>query len=181
MRQFVKSRTSIGEAPGGGRLNLVLSGFHRQEIVPVEHIVQAIDRIPSFHLQGLREILYLPEYAPAARPLACHGGFGGEPKGEFVQRERRIFVYRVDRPALFFQMLHHEVGHFVFFLVIGSHAKKRWVTEISPGSRGVTAYADVNPWEDFAESYAYYLLHPHVLQEKLPQKHAFMRECVFIR
>ena len=163
----------------GGKLNLLLSGFSGQDIVSVGDVLSAIDLIPSFHLEGLREIVYLPEYAPAASGLSCPGFSRSEPMGEFVQRERRIFVYRFDSPSVFFQMVHHEIGHFVFFLVIGSRVKKRWVTEIFPGSRCVTAYASVNPWEDFAETYAYYMLHPHVLEEELPEKHAFMRDCVF--
>jgi len=76
-------------------------------------------------------------------------------------------------------MLHHEIGHFVFFLVIGSRVKKRWVTELVPGSSCVSAYARMNPWEDFAETYAYYALHPRILEQTLPEKYAFMRERVF--
>src|SRR5712691_1585081 len=86
--------------------------------------------------------------ATAASVFFCPALPRGEPKGEFVQRERRIFVYGFDSAAMFFQMLHHEVGHFVFFLVIGSRVKKRWVTELFPGSPCVTDYASVNPWED---------------------------------
>ncbi len=200
MRLFIKNRAPAQETAGGGKLNLLLSGFSRQDIVPVDDIVRSIDLLPGFHLEGLREIAYLPEYAPASG-LFCNGFFRGEPKGEFVQRERRIFVYRfdsramlfqmlhheighfvfflVDSRAMLFQMLHHEIGHFVFFLVIGSRVKKRWVTEVFPGSPCVTDYAGVNPWEDFAETYAYYVLHPRVLEEDLPEKHAFMRDHVF--
>ena len=99
--------------------------------------------------------------------------------GEFVQRERRIFVYRMGSPAVFLHMLHHEIGHFVFFLIMGSRMKKRWVTEIYPGSRCVTAYASASPWEDFAETYAHYVLHRQALKNDLPGKLAFMRDCVF--
>ena len=179
MRLFIKNRAPAQETAGGGKLNLLLSGFSRQDIVPVDDIVRSIDLLPGFHMEGLREIAYLPEYAPAASGLFCNGFFRGEPKGEFVQRERRIFVYRFDSRAMLFQMLHHEIGHFVFFLVIGSRVKKRWVTEVFPGSPCVTDYASVNPWEDFAETYAYYVLHPRVLEEDLPEKHAFMRDYVF--
>jgi Mlc titration factor MtfA (ptsG expression regulator) len=67
----------------------------------------------------------------------------------------------------------------VFFLAIASRVKKRWVTELFPGSACVTAYGGKNPWEDFAETYAYYALDPQLLQSRLPEKHAFMRDCVF--
>ena len=177
MRLFIKNRTAAGEA--AGKLNLLLSGFSRQDLVPVDDIVRAIDLLPDFHLEGLREIVYLPEYAPASSGYFCPILPRAEPKGEFVQRERRIFVYAFDSPAMFFQMLHHEIGHFVFFLVIGSAVKKCWVTDLSPGSRCVTPYASVSPWEDFAETYAYYALHPRRLEEVSPEKHAFMRDRVF--
>jgi len=179
MRVFVKTDARPAGATGDGRLRLLLEGFWRQEIVPVDDIVRAIDRVPSFHLEGLREIVYLPEFAQAAAALPCPVMPHFEPKGEFVQRERRIFVYAFDSPGLLHQMLYHEIGHFVFFLVLGSRVKKRWVTEIFPDSRCVTGYARVNPWEDFAETYAYYLLHRNFLKNALPQKLAFMRDCVF--
>jgi hypothetical protein len=179
MRLFIKNRTFAGEAATGGKLNLRLSGFSEQEIVPVDDIVRAIDRLPDFHLEGLREIAYLPEYARDASLPPYPAYPRCEPKGEFVQTERRIYVYGFDRPAMFFHMLYHEIGHFVFFLVIGSRVKKNWVTELSPGSPRVTAYAGTNPWEDFAETYAYYVLNPGLLESELPEKHAFMRDSVF--
>jgi len=178
MRLFIKNRTFAERAAGAGRLNLLLSGFSQQDAVAVDDIVRALDQLPGFHLEGLREIVYLPDCAPQASVV--YPGMGrGELKGEFVQRERRIFVYGFDSPATFFRMLHHEIGHFVFFLVLGSRVKKRWVTGIFPGSRCVTPYAGVNPWEDFAETYAHYVLHPHELEAGFARKHAFMRECVF--
>jgi len=179
MRLVTKNRILGGETSAGGRLNLRLSGFSQQQIVPLDAIVRSIDRLPDFHLEGLREIAYLPEFTPQAGVPAYPAYPRCEPKGEFVQTERRIYVYGFDSAAMFAHMLHHEIGHFVFFLVIGSQVKKRWVTELSPGSSRVSVYAGMNPWEDFAETYAYYVLHPRVLEKELPEKHAFMRECVF--
>jgi hypothetical protein len=37
----------------------------------------------------------------------------------------------------------------------------------------------MNAIEDFAETYAYYLLRPEYLEAGLPEKHAFMRDSVF--
>jgi hypothetical protein len=180
MRRFIKNRTHA-QATAAGSLNLLLSGFSQQEMIPIDDIVRSVDRLPDFHLQGLRGIVYLPEGAPDTSVLAgpypvyprC------DPKGEFIQTERRIFVYGFDSPAMFFHMLHHEIGHFVFFLAISSAVKKLWVNELSRGSSCVTAYAGTNPWEDFAETYAYFVLQPRLLEDQLPVKHAFMRDCVF--
>src|SRR5258708_38868391 len=80
MRRFIKNRTSAGDAAGGDKLNLRLSGFSRQALVPVDDIVRAIDRLPGFHLEGLREIVYLPEDAPAASGFFCPALPRGEPK-----------------------------------------------------------------------------------------------------
>lgn len=179
MRLFTKTRKPGEESIGPGGLNLLLSGFWRQDVVPVDAIVHCIDLVPSFHLEGLREIVYLPEYAQAAAAYFPRGMFCSEPKGEFVQRDRRIFVYTLDHPAMVFHMLYHEIGHFVFYLVIGSRVKKRWVTQIYPGSSCVTRYAARSASEDFAETYAFYLHSPDVLEKDLPEKHAFMRDCVF--
>jgi len=141
--------------------------------------VSAIDLLPNFHLQGLRGIVYLPEGAPQSSPLPYPIYPHCEPKGEFIQAERRIFIYDFDSPALFFHMLHHEIGHFVFFLALSSPVKKLWVTELFADSPCVTDYAATSPWEDFAETYAYYVLHPRHLEDVSCVKHAFMRDCVF--
>jgi len=177
MRLFIKSRTPAEESITG-KLNLLIEGFSRQQVVPVEAIVRSLDLVPDFHLESLREIVYLPEYARAAA-LGQPGLPCSRSKGEFVQAERRIFVYAFDDPGMFFQVLYHEIGHFVFYLVIGSRVKKRWVTQIYPGSSCVTPYAALNASEDFAETYASYLRRPDVLERDFPEKHAFMHDCVF--
>jgi hypothetical protein len=179
MRQFTKNKTLADENAGRGKLNLLLTGFSRQEVVPTNDILRAVDGIPAFHLEGLREIVYLPE-AASLFTHSSYRNFGcSRPKAEFLQKERRIYVYEFDGRGMFFHMLHHEIGHFVFFLVIGSRVKKRWVTEIFPGSDCVTPYAALNATEDFAETYAYYLLQPEWLEQLFPLKHAFMRDSVF--
>ena len=111
MRLFFKNRMPAKESVSTGRLNLLLEGFARQDVVPVDAIVRALDRVPDFHLEGLREIVYLPEYARAAAALGQPGLPCSSPRGEFVQAERRIFVYAIDDPGMFFQMLFHEIGH----------------------------------------------------------------------
>src|SRR5215467_10170975 len=90
-RQFVKTRTSADESAGIGRLNLRLAGFSRQEIVALDDVVRTVDLVPAFHLEGLREIVYLPEAAPG---MSLYGAFAcSRPKGEFLQEERRIYIY----------------------------------------------------------------------------------------
>jgi hypothetical protein len=177
VRQFSKTLTSADESAGVGRLNLRLAGFSRQDMVAVDDVVRAVDLVPAFHLAGLREIVYLPEAAPGVSP---YGPFAcSRPKGEFLQEERRIYIYDFDGPDMFFHMLLHEIGHFVFFLAIGSRVKKHWVVHVFPGSTCVTPYAESSAIEDFAETYAYYVLDPDALAAQHAVKHAFMRDFVF--
>jgi hypothetical protein len=178
MRQFTKTRTGADETAAIGALRLRLAGFSRQEIVPVDEVVRAVDLVPAFHLEGLREIVYLPEAAPEPPPsstrFAC-----SRPRAEFLQEERRVVVYDFDSPQLFFHMLLHEIGHFVFFLVIGSRVKKHWVVHLYPGSSCITPYAQTSAIEDFAETYAWYVLDSEALARGHAVKHAFMRDFVF--
>lgn len=178
MHVFAKSDAPEGTPRTPGKLNLRISGFSQQRIVPIAQIVQAVDALPSFHIEGLREIAYTPEALPASPHEVYAARPWGIRKGEFRQKERKIFFYDFDGPGLFHQILYHEIGHFVFFLVIGSQVKKHWVTQIFPRSECITAYAARNASEDFAETYACYVRDPESLK-KLPAKYAFMRDSVF--
>lgn len=178
MYTYVKNQAAGNKSDPSGRLNLRIAGFSSQHIVSIPQIVQAIDILPAFHLQGLREIVYAPQGLAghpwdfdAPRPW-------GNKKGEFLQKERKIVFFDFDTPSLFYQILYHEIGHFVFFLALNSKVKKRWVTEIFPNSQCISRYATTNASEDFAESYASFVRNPHAL-EQLPVKFAFMRDCVF--
>lgn len=177
MYLFTKSPGAEKAPHNSGRLNLRIAGFSRQKIVSIPQIVQAIDALPCFHLEGLREIVYAPDWhASIVTPYERLPQ--GQLKGEFRQRERRIVFFDFDSAELFYHVLYHEVGHFVFFLAINSKVKKRWVTEIYPHSACISPYGMTNASEDFAETYACYLLDPELLRQ-LPEKYAFMRDCVF--
>lgn len=179
MYVFTKSPVFEKTPSTPSKLNLRIMGFSRQDIVSVRQIVQAIDILPSFHLEGLREIVYAPDWSPI-RAIAWHTGRpSSHIKGEFRQKQRRIVFFDFDSPGLFYQVLYHEIGHFVFFLAINSRVKKRWVTGIYPRSECITPYASVNASEDFAETYACYVRDPDTLRQLLPEKYAFMRDCVF--
>jgi hypothetical protein len=178
MYVFAKSHGSGTAPPTPGKLNLKIAGFSRQSIVSISQIVQAIDLLPAFHLEGLREIVYAPDWNPTLTPDPCSPRPPGQVKGEFRQRERRIIFFDFDSADLFYQVLYHEIGHFVFFLALNSKVKKHWVTEIYPRSACITPYGTVNASEDFAETYACYVRDPEALKQ-LPEKYAFMRDCIF--
>jgi hypothetical protein len=159
--------------PARPRVEIRVRGFALQAAVPVEEIVRAVEGLPQFHLEGLREIVYSPGeplyYPSLGQPLTA--------SAEYVQAERTIFVYRTDDP-LFWHVLYHEIGHHVFFLIVSSGVKKRWVTEIYPRSRCPTPYGEAGAAEDFAECYALYASRAGIL-EGFPEKLGFLRDWVF--
>ena len=139
----------------------------------------ALDLLPNHHIEGLREIVYAPFGLPGEAWPRYRSRASGHRKGEFRQKERRIVLYEIDSLDLLLHVLHHEIGHFVFFLALNSRVKKRWVTEIFPGSLCITRYGALNASEDFAETYACYARQPDSLQQQLPAKFDFMRDWVF--
>jgi hypothetical protein len=46
MRRFIKNRTHA-QATAAGSLNLLLSGFSQQEMIPIDDIVRSVDRPPA--------------------------------------------------------------------------------------------------------------------------------------
>jgi hypothetical protein len=150
-------------------LNLRLSNFSRQQVMATADIVAALDLLPARHLAGLREIIHAPHlHSPAFNAR----------KAEYLQRQRSIIVYDMYSRAMFPHILYHEIGHHVFYLRLDSVVKKHWVTQLFPWSDCVTPYGARSASEDFAESYACYLLDPATL-ETIPDKYQFMRDHVF--
>jgi hypothetical protein len=176
MKRFVKSMHEADGLRGRGSLRLVVSGFAEDEPVGVGDVLRTLDALPQFHLAGLNEIVYAP--VPDVSYPSLGFRFPDRTVAEFDQQARAIFVYRLPELALFRHVLYHEVGHFVFFLVISSKVKKTWVTEIFPQSVSTTDYGAESAAEDFAETYALYARDAELLQE-FPRKRAFMREQVF--
>ncbi len=174
---FKKNRTATDPLSSQGKLNLRLSGFSQQNHLSLDEVVRAVDRLPSFHLEGLREICYLTP-AEAAEELADLPGEHTDRKAEFVQRERRILMYGFESRALFYHVLYHEIGHYVYFLVISSALKQQWVTQTYPKSVCVTPYGTFSASEDFAETYACYVRDPEKLKA-IPEKYSFMHHLVF--
>jgi hypothetical protein len=166
------------------RIALRVTGFGQQNRVSVARIVAAIDALPRFHLQGLHEIEYDPyrltQKARAYFPLPGEIPTLPDPscQGEFVHDENKILVYPFESLESLLRVLYHEIGHHVFHRVIGSALKQHWVTRIKPGTAPTTDYGARNANEDFAETYAIYLLDPSRLY-RIPEKHRFMRDKVF--
>ena len=165
------------EATFDSRVELWLAGFGEQSIVSTDDIVAAVDRVPNHQLEGLRGIIYDPDrVTQELTPLPEPWRFSV--KGAFFQSERCVVVYDFASRERFEHILFHEIGHYVFQYILDSFTRKRWVTELYPASRHISAVASRNANEDFAESYATFLLEPERLLQ-IPKKHAFMRGDVF--
>ena len=63
-------------------------------------------------------------------------------------------------------------------MVLDSRAKQRWVTQIHPRHFCVSEYATRDAQEDFAESYAAYVLAPQILRN-IEAKYRFMKDEIF--
>lgn len=178
MKRYTKSVTRADRGREPGSLHLQLRGFGQQALVSTTEVVEALDLLPRFHLEGLAEITFEPEAPPEA--VRYHNGAKvlSTRRAEFIQHQRRIALYPTDTAPLFWQVLFHEIGHYVFFLIIDSHVKTRWVTQLHPHHFCVSDYATHDAQEDFAESYAAYVLAPQVLRD-IPAKFEFMRDDVF--
>ena len=169
MRHVVKPGAAVEPGPAA-TLNLRVRGFAGQSISPAD-VLQALAVVPNFHLAGLREI-----------ECACDEAWqvGAQVQAAYLQRERSIRFYRL-AASMFGHILHHEIGHHVFALVIISKLKHLWVTRICAQSSIVTAYGSLSPEEDFAEAYALYLKPSRLGTESArgAPKLAFMCELVF--
>jgi len=95
-----------------------------------------------------------------------------------MQRKRKIIIYEFDSIDMFYHVLFHEIGHFVYFLSISSQLKKNWVTKTHKTEPFVSALSKRNAAEDFAECYAIYLSKPERLKQS-PQKYNFIHQNVF--
>lgn len=178
MRQYSKTSTSADQGRPKRKLDLLVSGFGQQDIVTTPEIIQMIDQLPRFHLEGLRSISYEPEQEPLRTLAPGLAGFTATRHAEFLQRQRTIIIYHFNSPELLWHLLYHEIGHYVFFLIISSKIKKHWVVNIYPHSQCITKYAGVSAQEDFAESYAIFARQPEALKA-IPEKYEFMRQQVF--
>ena len=167
-------------APIRGKVNLLLAGFKRQSVISVDEVLRAIDVLPAFHLEKLRSIEYDPiwnvgdelDYYESRSSLAA--------AGKYVLADKTILMHKFINKPLFYRMLYHEIGHYVFYNAIGGDLKKEWVTRLYPGNPYITQYASRNGSEDFAECYASYILEPGKLMHII-EKFSFMKHQVFKR
>jgi hypothetical protein len=163
-----------------GKIQLLLSGFHQQDIISIDEIIAAVKLLPAKHLVGLKKI----NYDPSRLHQMLYYYLGIAPNlsslGEFIQKKRQVNMYKLHDKQQFYHTLFHEIGHYVYFFVINSHVKKEWATKIHRKDSFVSKYASKNAAEDFAECYSFYITHPKKLMQ-LNTKYSFILQQVFNR
>jgi len=178
METYSKKPTLYDRGTPKGKIKLTVSGLKDQQILSLDDVTQAIDALPSRHLNGINELrfqedhTYVNEYGEEVLTTPK------STKGVFVQQDRIILMHHFDDIAEFKHILYHEIGHHVFYRIITGTQRHHWVTRIHPDSFVITRYAGRNASEDFAESYACFLLDPKQLLN-LPEKYRFLRDDIF--
>jgi len=178
MFNFTKTQTETDLQRAQAKLNLKITDFKKQNTVSVGSLIALIDRLPAYHLTQLQEITYDPKHLTLDGLNESQERAVAEAKGIYLQHKRLIAVFDTRDPGIFRHTLYHEIGHHVYFVVMGHALKHAWVTAVSRQEGFVTDYARINAAEDFAESYVNYLLRPDVLMA-IPAKFHFMDEYVF--
>lgn len=178
MRNYTKSTTHSDQGKTAGELKVQLTHFGEQTVVSIEDILSTIDHLPSFHLQRLKEITYDPQRLVPKIVRDSLEPIHPDARGLFIQSHRTIAIHKIESKEQFLHVLLHELGHHVYFQVIGTKLKKQWVTEICRQDKFVTAYAARNAAEDFAECYVAYLLEPDRFRQ-FGLKFEFFRRHVF--
>lgn len=178
MRNYTKSTTQSDHGNTSGDIKVQLTNFGNQTTVSTDDILSTIDRLPAFHLQRLKEITYDPQRLLQKIIQDDLEPLHRDAKGVFIQSRRTIAIHEIESKEHFFHVLLHELGHHVYFQVIGTKLKKQWVTKVCRKDKFITAYAATNAAEDFAECYVAYLMEPDRLSN-IALKFVFFREHVF--
>lgn len=169
MKHLVKPITANEPRDCYAAVRVRVAGFAHQSIRPND-VVDVVRQVPNFHLAGLNEIVFDPD------ETRCHNA---KTQAYYCQAERRIRFLRLPELALFRHVLHHEIGHHVFSLVISSKVKTLWVNRIALQTPSVSAYGASCAQEDFAEAYALYVS-AGAEKGTVPEvKMRFIRELVF--
>jgi len=175
---FTKTLTESDLSRAKTKLKLRLTDFKKQNIIPIGSIVNSIDRLPAYHLEQLKEITYDAKRTILTSLTQTEQKIPIQSQGIYIQKHRTIAIFNIINKDLFLHTLFHEIGHHVYFCIIGQRLKNIWVTDIYRKDSFITNYASLNAAEDFAESYASYLLNPQGL-ETIPIKYNFLKNFLF--
>lgn len=158
-----------------------VSNFEDCEFISTEEVGNYLrEAIPLSHLENCPSIKYESQSSEI-----CPNTLG------FIYRHsREITICSIcEGKEELLKTVTHEVGHNAHYNIMSNNPKlaNKW-TEINQtsytqkscdGTGFVSSYAMTNEREDFAESYAHYVIDPEKLMFYSPEKYEFMKNEVF--
>jgi hypothetical protein len=160
-----------------------VSGFSKSEVLTSREVMTFLrNEFPPSHNsnQNLEKIEYTDQYK-SKKPGSYVAGTCYTKDGK-----SRIEINRQNKDGAtdageMKSTISHEVGHNVHNNVISAETRDAWkeISQNSADDEYVSNYAKTKVEEDFAETYAVYMLDPEALNEISPEKYEFMREHVF--
>lgn len=158
-----------------------VSNFEDCEFTSTEEVGNYLrETIPLSHLEGCPSIKYQSNLAKH-NPYSC---------GTFYRSSQEIKIWSINesREELL-ETVTHEVGHNVHENITTNRPElaTEWseINQVSylqnsiDGTGFVSSYAKTNEYEDFAESYAFYIVDPEALVFYSPEKYEFIKNKVF--
>ena len=155
-------------------MSTVIRGFEHSGVVSNQQLAAMLKKAPKRHLESLKAIAFINSSEKAVYDVPSAGE-----KGAYFPDYRSILFFDIESPDACEHVLFHELGHFVFHQKITSYQRKEWTNKLFIKRQFVSAYAATDPAEDFAESYAYYILDVQKMKA-IPDKYHFMRFQVFV-
>ena len=180
--------TTVQPSPTPTRANCIddIKNFDASGLITNQEVQQyLLQTLPIDHLENCRGIEYIHKQA------AIHGD---AIEGSTIPIYRIIYVYKPsfqsqNGASALLDTLVHEIGHNVNFNIrrdnfdldvewrlMYEESKKTFPQD---GKGFVTNYARTTKYEDFAESYRFYVRDPKSLLYFSPAKYEFMRDNVF--
>ena len=166
-----------------------VDGFEKSGVMTNEEVKQhIIETYPEKHVNNItmEDVKYTDLYLKESGETEL-GHWEEEQKVSGLEvYDKRIEINRdhplgIEDTGRMKETISHEVGHQIERAYLSEGSRSEWneLREKAPIENCVSDYARTNSSEDFAETYRAYIHEPAHLQEKSPEKFAFMRDKVF--
>jgi len=159
-------------------VHLALRGFSQQNLVDVQDVAEMLNQLPARHLSELDSITIFPNSNKRMK-ASYRVKMASSWWKKYIVSSRLIEIYSVSTEEMFYWSLFHELGHFVMDMKLKSPDKKHWVVECHHQRGAVSEYAKRNAQEDFAETYACFLMDPKRLLASDSKRYSYMKDVVF--
>ncbi|MBN1921594.1 MAG: hypothetical protein JW892_10135 [Anaerolineae bacterium] len=160
-----------------------VSGFSKSEVLTSREVVTFLrNEFPPAHTskRNLEKIEYTDQYKSEKPGYYVAGTCYTKDGKSRIEINRQNKNGATDAGKMK-STISHEVGHNVHNNVMSAEMRDAWkeISQASADDEYVSDYAKTKVQEDFAETYAFYMLDPEALNEISPEKYEFMREHVF--